>query len=247
MPINFITLLNLTSGLFGILFALIGHVDWAVYAIAPGIFFDFFDGFAARAFGVQGELGKQLDSLADVVTSGVAPGMVWFMLLSKSLNYDFIRQNLEAQSWSDIQWVWLPFVAFLCPLASAYRLAKFNIDTRQSSSFIGLPTPANALLIGGIVFMQMYASHHVVQELSRNFYVILGIGLIGTYMLNAELPMFSLKFKDYSWKKNKSVYIFLVFAVIMLFSLKQGSLTFIIFGYILVSLLALFNRQGTTL
>jgi len=215
---NLLTLMNLSAGLFSILYAVVGDLKLAVYCIMAGIFFDFFDGFVARILKVQGELGKQLDSLADVVTSGVAPGMIWFVLLSRGFDYDFF----ESQEFL----IW-PFVAFICPLASAYRLAKFNIDTRQSNSFIGLPTPANALLIGGLVFMPF----------ELNLAVVFIVGIFGSLMLNADIPLFSLKFKNYSWKDNKWTYFFLILVLGLIASLGIASMSWIILLYVLWSIL----------
>ena len=130
---NFLTLLNLLCGCIAIVFIADSRFDWAFYFVCLGIFFDFFDGFLARKFGVAGPLGVQLDSLADMVTSGVAPGFVMVKLLE---NQDFF----EGQSY----WTYL---GFIITLGACYRLANFNIDTRQSDSFIGLPTPANALFV----------------------------------------------------------------------------------------------------
>ncbi|MGB0776662.1 MAG: CDP-diacylglycerol--serine O-phosphatidyltransferase [Flavobacteriaceae bacterium] len=215
---NLLTLMNLSAGLFAILFAVVGDLKFAVYCIMAGILFDFFDGFVARLLNVQGELGKQLDSLADVVTSGVAPGMIWFVLLSRGFDYNFF----ESQEF--IPW---PFIAFLCPLASAYRLAKFNIDTRQTDSFIGLPTPANALLIGGMVFMPF--------ELSLA--LVYAVGIFGCIILNAEIPLFSLKFKNYSWKDNKWTFVFLIFVTALVVILGIASMSWIILLYVLWSIL----------
>ena len=125
----------------------------------------------------------------------------------------------------------LPFVAFLCPLASVYRLANFNIDTRQSNSFIGLPTPANALLIGGMVFLQNQA-----YPFTDSIYFILGIGVLGCLMLNANIEMFSLKFKDYSWSKNKSIYTFLLISLSLLILFKWSAISPVILLYMLWSL-----------
>ena len=220
---NLLTLLNLSSGILSILFAVIGNLEYAVYCIMAGIFFDFFDGFVARLLGVQGELGKQLDSLADATTSGLAPGMIWFVLLSNAVGFNFF----EVKEFSEI----LPFVAFICPLASVYRLANFNIDTRQSNSFIGLPTPANALLIGGMVFLQNQAYPY-----TDSIYFILGIGVLGCLMLNANIEMFSLKFKDYSWSKNKSIYTFLLISLFLLIVFKWSAISPVILLYMLWSL-----------
>ncbi len=234
---NILTLLNLTFGLLSIFLAVIRQLDLAVYAILFGIFCDFFDGFVARLLRVQGELGKQLDSLADMVTSGVAPGIIWFQLISINLGYDFFTLNSNWTSISDAELVALPFLAFLCPICSAYRLAKFNIDTEQSNSFVGLPTPANALLIGGIIFLQHSSSNLGITNIGNELWFIVGIGVLGCSLLNSSLPMFALKFKDYSWKKNSPVYLFLIFCLLLLLLLKLAAISFIILSYITYSLI----------
>ncbi len=201
-----------------------------------GIFCDFFDGFAARLLKVQGELGKQLDSLADMVTSGVAPGIIWFQLISINLGYNFFTSNSNWTSLGDAELIALPFLAFICPICSAYRLAKFNIDSEQSNSFVGLPTPANALLIGGIIFLQETTSYLGVSNIGNELWFIIGIGVLGSSLLNSSVPMFALKFKDYSWKKNSSVYRFLIVCSLLLITMKLAAISLIILFYITYSL-----------
>src|SRR5574343_416468 len=141
---NAITLLNLASGLLAIIAIFKGYYDEAFIFVCVGIFFDFWDGFFARKFNVSGELGLQLDSLADVVTSGVVPGLMIFKLLQDIQEDDTSKYFLTEEYY---YMGFVPYLGFIITLASAYRLAKFNIDTRQTDSFIGLPTPANALFI----------------------------------------------------------------------------------------------------
>ena len=156
---NFITLLNLLCGCIAILFAVYDRLEIAALLVMLGIFFDFFDGLAARVLKVQSDLGLQLDSLADMVTSGVVPGIVMFQLLTRVFGKPFYESS---DTWNsgelvttlDISYVSL--LGFCVTLASAYRLAKFNIDTRQTTSFIGLPTPANTILILSLPLILMY-------------------------------------------------------------------------------------------
>jgi len=141
------------SGCIAVYFASINKLELTAFFALLGIFFDFFDGFFARLFKVEGELGLQLDSLADMITSGIVPGMIMFQLLKEShLVEDFFPVSLPSLFWLD----YLPFLGFIITLASGYRLAKFNIDTRQTSSFIGLPTPANTLLIISISLISYF-------------------------------------------------------------------------------------------
>ncbi|MCF6212847.1 MAG: CDP-alcohol phosphatidyltransferase family protein [Flavobacteriaceae bacterium] len=224
---NYITLLNLLSGLIAVLFAAINELEMAAYFVFIGIFFDFFDGFIARLLNVQGELGKQLDSLADVVTSGVVPGIVMFQLL---------RRSLEQQ---DVIWftsldklVYLPFVALIITLASAYRLAKFNIDTRQSNSFIGLPTPALTLFILSLPLILTQEHSSFTRILILNPLILIAITLVGSYLMNANIVMFALKFKSYKLKENYVKYAFLVISVFLLLMLQYMAVPLILFMYI---------------
>ncbi|MEX0361790.1 MAG: phosphatidylcholine/phosphatidylserine synthase, partial [Allomuricauda sp.] len=144
---NFLTLLNLFSGCVATVFAVQNQLEMAAIFVFIGIFFDFFDGLAARALHVQSEIGVQLDSLADMVTSGVVPGIVMFQLLDMSQASGWSEGQLAGIPWLGVDVAPIAFFGFIITLASAYRLAKFNVDENQVSSFIGLPTPANTLLI----------------------------------------------------------------------------------------------------
>lgn len=216
---NIITLANLLCGVLASLFAAQGWLDRAALFICLGIFFDFFDGMAARLLDVASPLGKELDSLADVVTSGVAPGLILYNYLG----------YLTPGS------LGLKYLAFLMPLFAAYRLAKFNLDTRQSHSFLGLPTPANALIWVGLAFYNWWP------EQNTGFALILvGISLITDILMVSELPMFSLKvnFKDLSWKTNCIQYIFLIVCAAIIAATRQWyAISLIILWYILLSII----------
>ena len=225
---NLITLSNLFCGTVAIVFAVRGTIDWAAVFVAIGIFLDFFDGFFARLLHVKSEMGLQLDSLADMVTSGVVPGIVMFQLLNNS-TYVLQTEGTSAML--------LPYVGFLITLASAYRLANFNIDTRQTSGFIGLPTPANTMFILSLPLILQYQPTELFDSLLHNMWVLLGITLLSAYLLNAEIALFALKFSDYSFKNNALKYIFLALCVILLLSLKIIAIPLIILLYIILSLL----------
>ena len=225
---NLITLSNLLCGTVAIVFAVRGTIDWAALFVAIGIFLDFFDGFFARLLHVKSEMGLQLDSLADMVTSGVVPGIVMFQLLNNS-TYVLQTEGTFVML--------LPYVAFLITLASAYRLANFNIDTRQTSGFIGLPTPANTMFILSLPLILQYQPTELFDSLLHNMWVLLGITLLSAYLLNAEIALFALKFSDYSFKNNALKYIFLALCVILLLSLKIIAIPLIILLYIILSLL----------
>ena len=245
---NIFTLLNLLSGLIAIIMALSDRLVEAAFFVMLGIFFDFFDGFFARIFNVQGEFGKQLDSLADVVTSGVVPGIVMFQLLLNATKQQwFMEMSYELGKWttfeqSNLQI--LPFFGLIIPLASAYRLAKFNIDERQTDSFIGLPTPAFALFVVSLPLILNYSDKQFFIELINNKYILIAITIIGSFLLNAELPLFSLKFKNYSLKNNILKYLFLTITLILIFTLKTVAVPIIIIVYILLSVFE--NSQKKT-
>ncbi|NHM05084.1 phosphatidylserine synthase [Flavobacterium sp. TWA-26] len=231
---NAITLLNLASGLLAIIAIFKGYYDEAFIFVCVGIFFDFWDGFFARKFNVSGELGLQLDSLADVVTSGVVPGLMIFKLLQDIQEDDTSKYFLTEEYY---YMGFVPYLGFIITLASAYRLAKFNIDTRQTDSFIGLPTPANALFIMSIPMIQFAGTHEWLVDALFNPFVLLGISLLSAYMLNAEIPLFSLKIKNFSWEKNKLQVIFLALSVVLLFVLEFTALPVIILLYVALSVL----------
>jgi CDP-diacylglycerol--serine O-phosphatidyltransferase len=229
---NAITLFNLASGLLAIIAIFKGYYDEAFLFVCLGIFFDFWDGFFARKFKVSGELGLQLDSLADVVTSGVVPGLMIFKLLLDIQEDDTSIYYLT----EDYYYMgFVPYLGFIITLASAYRLAKFNIDTRQSDSFIGLPTPANALFIMSIPMIQFDGTHEWLVNALFNPFVLIIISFVSAYMLNAEIPLFSLKIKDFSWDKNKLQVFFLAIAATLFLFLGFTALPIIILLYVVLS------------
>ena len=232
---NIFTLLNLLSGTIAVIFAVQGQLVIAAYLVFLGIFFDFFDGFFARLLNVQGELGKQLDSLADVVTSGVVPGIVLFQLL-KSKNAIEIF-NTEIVSWQTTEVEFLPFIGLAVTLAAAYRLAKFNIDERQTSSFIGLPTPAAALVVLSLPLILEYSAFETASVIIQNKWFLILLTAILCYLMNAEIPLFSLKFKNYTWKDNKVKFIFIILTAILLVIFQFIAIPMIILLYVFISLL----------
>ncbi len=186
---NIITSLNLLCGCVAILFAVSGDLVTASFFVFIGIFFDFFDGFAARLLKVQSEVGLQLDSLADVITSGVAPALVMVQLLSKTINGDIINMKnvFKTPGWNTDIFSYLPFIGLLIAVASAYRLAKFNVDTRQSESFIGLPTPANTILIISLPLILHFQNSEVIEHIILNKWFLLGMTVLSCFLLNASL------------------------------------------------------------
>jgi CDP-diacylglycerol--serine O-phosphatidyltransferase len=237
---NLLTLGNLLCGTIATILAVQGDFVTAGLFVVIGIFLDFFDGFAARLLNVSGELGKQLDSLADMVTSGVVPGIIMFNLLYqssfKNLNTQFIDEGISPIIMSnDYIFSWISYIGLLLTLGAGYRLAKFNIDTRQSESFIGLPTPAMSLFVISLPLIQEYATNAWVQNLISNNYFLIAVTLVLTYLMNAEIPLFSLKFKEYSLKNNLVKYFFLVTSLLLIVILNFISIPIIIILYVLLS------------
>jgi CDP-diacylglycerol---serine O-phosphatidyltransferase len=228
---NIITLLNLLSGCIALVFTFLHNYEYAFYFVCLGIFFDFFDGFFARLLKVSSPLGLQLDSLADMVTSGVVPGFVMFTLLADSQ---------EGVSFFE----YLPYFGFIITMGACYRLAKFNIDTRQSDSFIGLPTPANSLVMLSLPLIIISGEFPLISELLRNHWVLMGISVLSAYVMNAEIPLFSLKVKDFSFEKYKLQIFFLLSAIILLSFFTYLGIPLIIMTYVLLSVFnnALKNR-----
>ena len=231
---NAITLLNLSTGLLAIIAIFRGYFDEAFIFVCLGIFLDFWDGFLARKFNVAGPLGVQLDSLADMVTCGVVPGLMMFRL------FEDIQQTQPEYMLTEETFYmgFVPYLGFLITIASCYRLANFNIDTRQTDSFIGLPTPANALVIMSIPMIQYANDFEMLTAILYNPYVLLVITLISAYILNAEIPLFSLKIKEFTWAKYKMQILFLIGSLLSFFILGFVAIPLIIISYVLISVIS---------
>ena len=191
--------------------------------IILGAVFDFFDGMTARLLHVSSPIGKELDSLADDVTFGLAPAAIVFSLF-KEVHYPAFLAPI-----ADI----MPYAAFLIAVFSALRLAKFNLDERQTSSFIGMPTPANALFWGSLTV----GAHDFLTSTSFNAIYLLILVIIMSLLLVAELSMFSLKFKNLSWQQNKVSYIFLIVSIPLLIIFQLSGFAAVILWYIVLSVL----------
>lgn len=272
---NILTGCNLLCGVLSIIFTFTGRLELAVLAIIMGAVCDFFDGFAARLLKQSGPLGKQLDSLADMVTFGVAPGLIVFVLLIISGAWDtIVAQN---GNFSDLwqngtlganvhYWIatyfndlagnmspmytpffhgwnkWMPFCALFIPFMSMFRLAKFNIDERQTTGFIGLPTPANSLFFASFaLFIWAGFGENNWETLWSMVLikdqVLIALILIFSILLVANVPMFSLKFADFGWANNKIRYIFLLICLALLVKLRIWAIPLIILLYIILSLI----------
>ena len=224
---NLITLLNLFSGCIALVFALNKDFDLAFYFVCLGIFLDFFDGFFARLFKVSSPLGLQLDSLADMVTSGVVPGVVMYQMIANSSAFPTMNSDV----------VFYPFLGFIITLGSCYRLANFNIDTRQTDSFIGLPTPANALFILSLPLVLKYSDSIIILEVLTNHWLLMVITLFSAYILNAEIPLFSLKIKKFNITDNVLQIVFLSLSLLFLLFFEYLGIPMVIIFYVLLSVL----------
>ena len=220
---NAVTCCNLLSGCIACVMAYEMKYELAVGFIMLGAGFDFLDGMLARLLKVSGPLGKELDSLADGITFGLAPAMIVFSLF-KEVHYPNFLLPVTA---------YVPYVAFLISVFSALRLGKFNIDPRQSSSFVGIPTPANALFWGALVM----GLHDFLLSDGFNAIYLFVLVCLTSWLLIAEIPMFSLKFKNFSWEENKVKYIFLIVCIPFIFLLGIGGLAAIIIWYVILSAL----------
>ena len=229
---NFITLLNLSMGLIAIYLSLTGGAErlaMAGYFIFAAAIFDFFDGFAARLLNAKSEIGLQLDSLADMISFGAAPGFILFKMLSFSSGNYVIIEGINI----------LSLFAFLIPWGAALRLAKFNIDDSQQTGFKGLPTPALAFFIASLPLIRQnfFDNKSMIYSFFTDVYFLISVAILGSFLMVSSLPMFALKFKSFGWKNNEIRYIFIVFALIMLVLWKIVAIPFIIFSYIILSLI----------
>ncbi|MCL3781740.1 CDP-diacylglycerol--serine O-phosphatidyltransferase [Prolixibacteraceae bacterium JC049] len=229
---NGITLLNVLCGFVGILAALYGHLFLAGVFMLLGAIFDFGDGLAARLLKSSSPAGKELDSLADMVTFSVLPGFISFQLMQLAL-FNGIRNPFQMEAHA-VDWIFLSTSA-LIPLFSALRLAKFNVDTRQSESFIGLATPANALFFGSLGVIVFQSASVEVKEIILNAKQLVAFNILFSALLVSEINMFSFKFKNLSWRDNKVRFSFIAISVALLIGLNYLAIPVIIILYILLS------------
>ena len=236
---NALTLLNLFCGSIAVIFAIDNNFIAASLFVFLGIFFDFFDGFAARKLNVQSELGLQLDSLADMVTSGLVPGVIMYKLLSLTVNTSDTIDNTWYSNTDklDFNLPILPLLGLFITLASAYRLANFNLDTEQQNYFKGLPTPANALLIVSLPLIMEFQNNDFINAIILNKWFLIGVTLLSCYLLNSNIKLFALKFKDWSFKTNATRYIFIMICIVLLIVLQFAAIPAIILLYIIMSIL----------
>lgn len=220
---NTVTCLNLFSGCIAAVMAFEAKYELALGFIILGAIFDFFDGMLARLLGAHSPIGKELDSLADDISFGFAPAVMIFSFMKESsMHYPEFLMGIKD---------YVPYIAFLIAVYSALRLAKFNVDERQTSSFIGLPTPANALFWGSLI---VGSGDLILMHV--NVIALIGLILVFSWLLVAEIPMFSMKFKDLTWKNNRITYVFIIVSIPLLIILKLSGIAAVIAWYILLSL-----------
>jgi CDP-diacylglycerol--serine O-phosphatidyltransferase len=230
---NILTMSNLFCGCCAIVCLFQNELTGTVLFFALGFLFDAFDGRVARHFGVTGPMGKELDSLADMVTFGVLPGMILYFLLGKSFNFgDNARMFGIGHGGGITMWA---FPAFLVSIFAGLRLAKYNLDTRQSDTFIGLPTPANTTFVIGLLLVYIFNTNNLGDTLMNPF-LLFGIISVLSFLQIAEIPMLNFRFKDYSFGNNMARYLFLAFSVLSVVLVREGSPSLIVFFYVLISI-----------
>lgn len=248
---NLLTGLNLTSGILAILLTLLGRLELSVFFIVLGAVFDFLDGFTARMLKQQSELGKQLDSLADMVTFGVAPGLILFVTMAINIQFYGLDMSADEIRYDFFRYLELilsgiindftPFLALLIPFFALFRLAKFNLDERQTDSFIGLPTPAMTLFV--LSYPLIMSFHQYSPSFMEPFellwfhpaFIITNIVLLSLLMVS-EIPLFSLKFKTFKWKDNKLRFFFMLISIVIILFFKTWATAIIVFLYLILSL-----------
>lgn len=232
---NFITALNLAAGSMAVFLGIEGQLAWAACCIGAAAVFDFLDGMAARLLHAYSEIGKQLDSLADLVSFGLAPAAILMSLLQLAM-FGNIRPLALIEA-SPLQWVFLLSV-LLVPIAGAFRLAKFNLDTRQSENFLGLPIPANALFYASIALLVDLGQHPVISKIILSRFNLLTVMVVLSALMISELPMFSMKVKHLKWQGNQVRFLFAGLCIVLLIFLKLYALPLIIISYILIALVS---------
>jgi len=225
---NAVTCLNLLCGCLALTFIFAGRLDVGAYFVGAAAVADFFDGLLARALRVSSAIGKDLDSLADMVSFGVVPGAIFFQLLTRAVPL----AGLPA---------WLAYAGFIVSIFSALRLAKFNNDTRQTTSFIGLPTPACTLVVASLPLILLNDSLGL-ESLILNPWVLLGLTVLLSGLLVAELPLFALKFKNLRWADNRRRFLFVLVAAGLLLILKAAAVPLVVLIYVLFSIPKPVNR-----
>ncbi len=227
---NALTLVNLLAGCFAVVFIFSYQWDYVPYCVVVSLLADFLDGFAARFTKNSTEIGKELDSLADMVSFGLVPGAIVFQLLLQ------LNEGNTASTPTTVLILSAP--GFLITLFAALRLAKFNLDTRQSDGFIGLATPAATIFVVGYMLVFLHGLPYLGMAMNAHASLILyGISLVLPVLMIAEIPMFSFKFKSFGWKGNEIRYLFIILSVVLLLTLKLAAISLVIVLYIIISVI----------
>lgn len=249
---NILTAFNLLSGVLSIVLALHGRIDLAPFFILAAFLFDFLDGFVARKMGTSGPLGVQLDSLADMVTFGVAPGIMVMVLMVMDVPGFISNHHYELIQFDFNYWLesliagnsdyYLPLAALVIPFFSLFRLAKFNIDERQTTSFRGLPTPAHTAFYLSFPLVLSYDHLTVKGNWDSLWWIydqhfLLAVALVFSILLVTELPLFSLKFKTFGWKNNEIRYVFLLISLGFIIGFGFWAFSLIVFLYLILSII----------
>ncbi len=227
---NFITCINLLFGCVGLFLLFNGNVVGAAMCIWFAAIADFLDGFVARAVNANSLMGKELDSLADVVSFGVLPAFIWFNYIVQSIQPGLPFTRVVEQSY-------LPFIALLMAVCSAWRLAKFNIDDRQTDHFRGVPTPANALVWSAMPWVSVNSLFPWAQDWLGNTSFIVVFGVFISLLLVSDLSLIAFKFKEWTWKRNSIKYLFLSFAVLLLVIIGANAVFFVFLAYLIASVI----------
>jgi CDP-diacylglycerol---serine O-phosphatidyltransferase len=225
---NFITSLNLASGFIAIVLILNGHPVPASWVILLAMVFDFFDGFASRLLKAYSDMGKELDSLADMVSFGVAPGLLVYTVLSANTGFDL-----------SVSGILMMAVSAFFPVCAGLRLAKFNIDTTQTTSFRGLPTPAAALSVVSLILSNAYSDAGFIKPFISSAAAVAVFSFVISLLMVTRIPLLSLKFHDLKFKGNEGRFLLIAVAVLLVAVLGFSGIPFVIPAYIAVSLLSI--------
>lgn len=222
---NALTLLNVFCGSCALVSILNGRYTEGVYFLVVCLIADFLDGFAARLLNVKSDMGKELDSLADMVSFGVVPSAILYKLLTTATVFSFMQAS------------YYPLLAFVIAAFSCYRLAKFNLDTRQTTDFIGLNTPTNTLFFVGLLFIKTQ-NMDCLETLTSNATFLYALIPISSYLLISEIPMFSLKINGFKWQGNEARFIFAALAVVLLVLMREAAVALLVVLYVVVNMVS---------
>ncbi len=264
---NLLTASNLFCGLLSIICSVAGRLDWAPFLLLFAALFDFLDGFFARIFKSNSELGKQLDSLADIVSFGVAPGIMMMVVLVVTINFggpvyhpDSFSSHVhyEWNNWinalfynvpngMDASIKYFPLIALIVPVLSMFRLAKFNVDDRQSMGFLGVPTPLNTLFLTFFPLLLWFDfDNWTVAPITYMYvfdtYIVGAVTVVMAFLMITEIPLMAMKFKSFGWSENKLKFVFLMVSLILIVVLKVWSIPLIVFLYLILSIFS-FTKQ----